>query len=83
MESTRILGSDFTAWERAAQAFMTTDTSPKLCSRVFKIGGVEYRLAGMDKGAGTELQPFSARSAKREHHSPSNYLPFWLVEWQM
>lgn len=52
-ESTsRILGSDFTAWELAAQAFMTTDTFPKLRSRVFTIGGVEYRLAGMDKGAG-------------------------------
>ena len=51
-EPTRILGSDFTAWERAAQAFMTTDTFPKLRSRVFTIGGVEYRLAGIDKGAG-------------------------------
>jgi len=51
-ESTRVLGSDFTAWERAAQAFMTTDTFPKLRSRVFTIGGVEYRMAGMDKGAG-------------------------------
>ena len=51
-KSTRVLGSDFTAWERAAQAFMTTDTFPKLRSRVFKIDGVEYRLAGMDKGAG-------------------------------
>jgi glutamate N-acetyltransferase/amino-acid N-acetyltransferase len=50
--TTRILGSDFTAWERAAQAFMTTDTFPKLRSRVFTIGGVEYRLAGIDKGAG-------------------------------
>ncbi|KAF8875961.1 arginine biosynthesis protein ArgJ [Gymnopilus junonius] len=51
-EKTRVLGSDFKAWERAAQAFMTTDTFPKLRSRVFTIGGVEYRLAGMDKGAG-------------------------------
>ena len=51
-EITRILGSDFTAWELAAEAFMTTDTFPKLRSRVFTIGGVEYRLAGMDKGAG-------------------------------
>ena len=50
--TTHILGSDFTAWELAAQAFMTTDTFPKLRSRVFTIGGVEYRLAGMDKGAG-------------------------------
>jgi len=34
-EITRILGSDFTAWELAAEAFMTTDTFPKLRSRVF------------------------------------------------
>ncbi|RDB27893.1 Arginine biosynthesis bifunctional protein ArgJ, mitochondrial [Hypsizygus marmoreus] len=46
------LGSTFEAWERAAKAFMTTDTFPKLRSRVFTIGGVEYRMAGMDKGAG-------------------------------
>lgn len=46
------LGSDFTAWERAAKAFMTTDTFPKLRSRIFTINGVQYRLAGMDKGAG-------------------------------
>ncbi|KAJ7623367.1 hypothetical protein FB45DRAFT_102905 [Roridomyces roridus] len=46
------LGSDFAAWERAAKAFMTTDTFPKLRSRVFSINGTEYRMAGMDKGAG-------------------------------
>ncbi|KAF8159468.1 arginine biosynthesis ArgJ [Crassisporium funariophilum] len=51
-DTTRILGSDFAAWESAAQAFMTTDTFPKLRSRTFTIGGVEYRMAGMDKGAG-------------------------------
>ncbi|KDR70949.1 hypothetical protein GALMADRAFT_75778 [Galerina marginata CBS 339.88] len=51
-EATCVLGSDFSAWERAAQAFMTTDTFPKLRARTFSIGGVEYRLAGMDKGAG-------------------------------
>ncbi|KAF8961964.1 arginine biosynthesis protein ArgJ [Flammula alnicola] len=50
--SNSVLGSDFSAWERAAQAFMTTDTFPKLRSRTFTIGGVEYRMAGMDKGAG-------------------------------
>ncbi|KAJ7760384.1 hypothetical protein B0H16DRAFT_1532129 [Mycena metata] len=48
----RSLASDFSAWERAAQAFMTTDTFPKLRSRVFTINGTEYRMAGMDKGAG-------------------------------
>jgi glutamate N-acetyltransferase/amino-acid N-acetyltransferase len=46
------LGSGFEAWERAAKAFMTTDTFPKLRSRAFTVGGREYRLAGMDKGAG-------------------------------
>lgn len=49
---TRTLSADFPAWERTAKAFMTTDTFPKLRSRVFTINGVEYRMAGMDKGAG-------------------------------
>lgn len=46
------LGSDFTAWEGAARAFMTTDTFPKLRARTFIVAGREYRLAGIDKGAG-------------------------------
>lgn len=46
------LGSDFAAWERAAKAFMTTDTFPKLRARQFLLDGVQYRIAGMDKGAG-------------------------------
>ncbi|KAJ7050489.1 hypothetical protein C8F01DRAFT_1035085 [Mycena amicta] len=46
------LSSDFAAWERAATAFMTTDTFPKLRSRAFTVRGTEYRIAGMDKGAG-------------------------------
>ncbi|KAH8103871.1 arginine biosynthesis bifunctional protein ARG7 [Cristinia sonorae] len=50
--STPSLGSNFDAWERAAKAFMTTDTFPKLRARTFSIGGKEYRMAGMDKGAG-------------------------------
>jgi glutamate N-acetyltransferase / amino-acid N-acetyltransferase len=45
-------GTGFDAWERAARAFMTTDTFPKLRSRVFEINGVEYRMGGIDKGAG-------------------------------
>jgi glutamate N-acetyltransferase / amino-acid N-acetyltransferase len=45
-------GSGFDAWERAAKAFMTTDTFPKLRARTFKINGQEFRMAGMDKGAG-------------------------------
>lgn len=48
----RTLASDFSAWERAAKGFMTTDTFPKLRSRVFTINGAEFRMAGMDKGAG-------------------------------
>ncbi|KAK7030751.1 arginine biosynthesis bifunctional protein ArgJ, mitochondrial [Favolaschia claudopus] len=48
----RSLASDFAAWERAAKAFMTTDTFPKLRSRVFTINGTDFRMAGMDKGAG-------------------------------
>ncbi|TFK18633.1 Arginine biosynthesis bifunctional protein ArgJ beta chain [Coprinopsis marcescibilis] len=50
--STRTLSNEFTAWELAAKAFMTTDTFPKLRSRTFEIGGVQYHMAGMDKGAG-------------------------------
>lgn len=51
-DGTRSLAADFSAWENTAKAFMTTDTFPKLRSRVFSINGVEYRMAGMDKGAG-------------------------------
>lgn len=46
------LGSNFDSWERAARAFMTTDTFPKLRARTFNVRGKEYRIAGMDKGAG-------------------------------
>ncbi|KAJ6518620.1 hypothetical protein C8R45DRAFT_948712 [Mycena sanguinolenta] len=51
-QAARTLAADFPAWERAAKAFMTTDTFPKLRSRVFSINGTEVRMAGMDKGAG-------------------------------
>ncbi|KAF7370761.1 Arginine biosynthesis bifunctional protein ArgJ, mitochondrial [Mycena sanguinolenta] len=51
-QAAHTLASDFPAWERAAKAFMTTDTFPKLRSRVFSINGTEFRMAGMDKGAG-------------------------------
>ncbi|KAF7294458.1 Arginine biosynthesis bifunctional protein ArgJ, mitochondrial [Mycena kentingensis (nom. inval.)] len=51
-ETAASLASDFAAWERAANAFMTTDTFPKLRARSFTIRGAEYRIAGMDKGAG-------------------------------
>ncbi|KAF8631635.1 hypothetical protein AX15_002274 [Amanita polypyramis BW_CC] len=46
------LSSAFSSWERAARAFMTTDTFPKLRARTFSIRDKTYRLAGMDKGAG-------------------------------
>lgn len=68
------LGSDFSAWERAAKAFMTTDTFPKLRSRVFTINGVQYRMAGMDKGAGMihpDMGPASTlfSSSSRQLHA--------------
>ncbi|TDL23835.1 putative glutamate N-acetyltransferase precursor [Rickenella mellea] len=44
--------SDFASWENTARAFMTTDTFPKLRARSFSIKGRQYRMAGMDKGAG-------------------------------
>lgn len=50
--STNTFGTNFDAWERTALAFMTTDTFPKLRARTFKINGQEYRMAGIDKGAG-------------------------------
>ncbi|KAI0045823.1 arginine biosynthesis protein ArgJ, partial [Auriscalpium vulgare] len=46
------LGSGFASWERAARAFMTTDTFPKLRARTFRLGGRDFRIAGIDKGAG-------------------------------
>lgn len=49
---TPTLGGDFAAWERLAKAFMTTDTFPKLRARTFAVGGREFRIAGIDKGAG-------------------------------
>ncbi|KAH9010878.1 arginine biosynthesis bifunctional protein ArgJ beta chain [Lactarius pseudohatsudake] len=47
------LASGFSAWEAAAQAFMTTDTFPKLRARALELGdGRTCRIAGIDKGAG-------------------------------
>lgn len=41
------------AWELAAQAFMTTDTFPKLRVKVCTLpSGSTYRIAGIAKGAG-------------------------------
>ena len=51
------LGDDHMAWLGTAKAICTTDTFPKLLSTTFKLPGTEYdgmefRLAGMTKGAG-------------------------------
>jgi glutamate N-acetyltransferase / amino-acid N-acetyltransferase len=51
------LQDDHAAWLGAAKAICTTDTFPKLLSTTFTLPGpehkgVEYRLAGMTKGAG-------------------------------
>ncbi len=41
-----------TAWLKAAQAIMTTDTIPKGKSRQFELGGSTVTLTGITKGAG-------------------------------
>ncbi|CAK7223952.1 Arginine biosynthesis bifunctional protein ArgJ, mitochondrial [Sporothrix curviconia] len=49
------LGSSHDHWLAAAKAICTTDTFPKLLSRTFTLpsaAGIEYRIAGMTKGAG-------------------------------
>merc|ERR1711939_322009 len=49
------LGSSHDHWLAAARAICTTDTFPKLISRSFSLPSspsVEYRIAGMTKGAG-------------------------------
>src|ERR1700722_5128456 len=51
-DHTSSLGSGFDAWERTARAFMTTDTFPKVRARTFTLNGVEFRMAGIAKGAG-------------------------------
>ncbi|KAF5023141.1 hypothetical protein F66182_4797 [Fusarium sp. NRRL 66182] len=48
-------GDSHTHWLNCAKAICTTDTFPKLMSRTFELPsspGVEYRIAGMTKGAG-------------------------------
>ncbi|MET0546653.1 MAG: bifunctional glutamate N-acetyltransferase/amino-acid acetyltransferase ArgJ [Caulobacterales bacterium] len=41
-----------TGWLDAAKAIMTTDTFPKVATRMAKIGGVAVRLNGIAKGSG-------------------------------
>jgi glutamate N-acetyltransferase/amino-acid N-acetyltransferase len=49
---TLVQGARPDAWREAASAIMTTDTYPKLATRVARLGGVDVRIAGMAKGAG-------------------------------
>ncbi|RUS17585.1 ArgJ family protein [Endogone sp. FLAS-F59071] len=52
-DAAQSLGSDNDAWSRAAEAFMTTDTFPKLRSATFTLpSGTTFRMAGITKGAG-------------------------------
>jgi glutamate N-acetyltransferase/amino-acid N-acetyltransferase len=49
------LGSSHEHWLAAARSICTTDTFPKLVSRTFSLPSspsIEYRMAGMTKGAG-------------------------------
>ncbi|MBR9812597.1 bifunctional glutamate N-acetyltransferase/amino-acid acetyltransferase ArgJ [bacterium] len=39
-------------WQSAAQAIMTTDTVAKGCSATMTVGGQQYTVSGMTKGAG-------------------------------
>ncbi|KAK4127936.1 DNA replication factor C-like protein [Parathielavia appendiculata] len=51
----KAMGGSHEHWLTAAKAICTTDTFPKLMSRTFSLPsspGVEYRIAGMTKGAG-------------------------------
>lgn len=69
------LSSSFESWENTAKAFMTTDTFPKLRSRTFKIGDSEYRMAGMDKGAGM-IHPDMRAAGTFECELPFRTPPF-------
>jgi glutamate N-acetyltransferase/amino-acid N-acetyltransferase len=40
------------AWHEAARAIMTTDTFPKLATRMVKLGGTDVVINGIAKGAG-------------------------------
>ncbi|KAF9913599.1 hypothetical protein BX616_009841 [Lobosporangium transversale] len=53
-DSKQYLGDQHQHWMDCAQAYMTTDTFPKLRSKAFKLpeSNIEYRMAGITKGAG-------------------------------
>lgn len=63
------LGHTFAHWERAALAFMTTDTFPKLRAREFTAGGRTYRIGGMTKGAGMIHPSMGARAPSGPPHA--------------
>lgn len=46
------IGESHDAWMACAEAFMTTDTFPKLRSGKFQVGSESFSLAGIAKGAG-------------------------------
>lgn len=52
IQSDSKLGSSHDHWLNCAKGIMTTDTFPKLVSKTFQANGVEYKLAGLAKGAG-------------------------------
>lgn len=61
------LSSSYDAWLRTAQAFMTTDTFPKLRTASYSLDGKgdegQYRFVGIDKGAGMIHPSMAAPSA--------------------
>ncbi|KAF7725384.1 hypothetical protein EC973_009652 [Apophysomyces ossiformis] len=50
--ASQLLSSDHKAWLETAEAFMTTDTFPKLLSGQFELQNKSFRMAGIAKGAG-------------------------------
>lgn len=47
-----LLGSTPDHWNQLAQAFMTTDTFPKIRAKAVDVAGTTARIVGIDKGAG-------------------------------
>lgn len=48
----QVLQSNADAWRGVAEAYMTTDTFPKLRTRQFTLGNRQCSIVGLDKGAG-------------------------------
>lgn len=69
LDTSSPLGSTFEHWERAARAFLTTDTFPKLRANSFTVGNQTYRIGGMSKGAGMIHPNMGSLSAKKELHA--------------